>query len=197
MHPRHRGVDARAAMKRLMDVLLSLAALIVLSPLMLAAAAAIIVESGRPVLFRQARVGRGGAEFGMFKFRSMVRNAASIGPYFTGANDPRITRVGRFLRRTSIDELPQLLNVLRGDMSLVGPRPDVMAQKALYTEADWARRCSVRPGITGLAQARLRSEATPEQRLALDMDYVDHAGLWLDLRILAWTVGRLTGRGSN
>ena len=124
-----------------------------------------------PVLFRQTRLGLHGREFGMFKFRSMVKNAASIGPYFTSDNDPRITRVGRFIRRTSIDELPQILNVLRGDMSLVGPRPDVPAQRALYSDADWAQRCSVRPGITGLAQAllpfRLQRGAASGRRPAL------------------------------
>ena len=109
----------------------------------------------------------------------------------------RQVRVGRFIRRTSLDELPQLLNVLLGHMSPVGPRPDVPAQRALYSEADWAARCSVRPGVTGLAQARLRSAATPEQRLALDLQYAREAGLWLDLRILWWTLGRLSGRGSN
>ena len=98
-----------------MDVVLSLLALLVLSPLLVATSLAIALESGRPVLFRQIRLGLHGREFGMFKFRSMVKNAASIGPYFTSANDPRITRVGRFIRRTSIDEQPQILNVLRGD----------------------------------------------------------------------------------
>jgi lipopolysaccharide/colanic/teichoic acid biosynthesis glycosyltransferase len=184
-------------MKRLLDVMLSLLALLLLSPLMLATAAAIALETGFPVLLRQQRVGRGGVDFGMLKFRSMVKNAAAIGPHFTSSDDPRITRVGRFIRRTSLDELPQLLNVLKGDMSLVGPRPDVPAQRAEYTEADWAERCSVRPGITGLAQARLRSEATPAQRLALDLQYVREGGLALDLRILGWTLARLAGAGSN
>ncbi|MGE4242770.1 sugar transferase [Ramlibacter sp.] len=184
-------------MKRAMDVLLSLLALAALSPVLVAAALAIAWEDGRPVFFRQIRVGRGGREFGMFKFRSMVKNAAAIGPYFTAGDDPRITRVGRLLRRTSIDELPQLLNVLRGDMSLVGPRPDVPAQRSLYTEADWAVRCSVRPGLTGLAQAELRSEATPEQRLALDLRYAREHDVRMDLCIMARTVGRLAGRGAN
>ena len=133
----------------------------------------------------------------MFKFRSMVRDAAAIGPFNTAAGDPRITRVGRFIRRTSLDELPQLLNVLAGDMSLVGPRPDVPVHRSLYSDADWAERCSVRPGITGLAQALLRSEGTEDQRRELDLRYVREQSLWLDLRIMAWTVGRLTGRGSN
>jgi lipopolysaccharide/colanic/teichoic acid biosynthesis glycosyltransferase len=184
-------------MKRLADMLLSLAALAVLSPLLLATGLAIALESGRPVLFRQARLGLGGREFAMYKFRSMVRDAASIGPWHTASDDPRVTRVGRWIRRTSIDELPQLLNVLKGDMSLIGPRPDVPAQRSLYADADWALRCSVRPGITGLAQAQLRSDATPAQRLALDLRYAREHSLWLDLKILGLTLGRLTGKGAN
>jgi lipopolysaccharide/colanic/teichoic acid biosynthesis glycosyltransferase len=184
-------------MKRAIDVLLSLVALALLSPLLLATAIAIALEDGRPVLFRQVRVGRGGREFGMHKFRSMVKNAASIGPYYTSSDDPRITRVGRFIRRTSLDELPQLFNVIQGDMSLVGPRPDVPAQRELYTDEEWQLRCSVRPGITGLAQAELRSEATPEQRLALDLRYAREHSVLMDLCIIAKTAGRLAGRGSN
>ena len=184
-------------MKRAMDIVLSLVALCALSPLLLAAALTIAVETGLPVLFRQTRVGLNGREFGMFKFRSMVKNAASIGPYFTTDNDPRITRVGRFIRRTSIDELPQLINVLRGDMSLVGPRPDVPAQRSLYSEADWAQRCSVRPGITGLAQALYRSDSTEVQRLEADLRYTREASLWLDLKICWWTLRRLGGQGAN
>ena len=184
-------------MKRMMDLMFSLSALVLLFPLMLVIAMAVAAESGRPVLFVQQRIGRGGREFSMFKFRSMVKNAAALGPYHTSSNDPRSTRVGRFIRRTSLDELPQLLNVLKGDMSLVGPRPDVPAQRANYSEADWNERCSVRPGITGLAQAKLRSQATPAQRLALDLQYVRECSLALDLRILGWTLARVGGQGSN
>ena len=180
-----------------MDIALSLITLLALSPLLLAAALAIALESGWPVLFRQTRVGLKGREFGMFKFRSMVKNAASLGPYFTQADDPRITRVGRFLRRTSIDELPQLINVLKGDMSLVGPRPDVPAQRSLYSDADWAQRCSMRPGITGLAQALYRSDSTEAQRLEADLRYIREASLWLDLEICWWTLRRLGGQGAN
>jgi lipopolysaccharide/colanic/teichoic acid biosynthesis glycosyltransferase len=184
-------------MKRLMDIVLSLVALVLLSPVLVLAALAIILDSGMPVLFRQTRIGIGGREFGMYKFRSMVRDAASVGPWFTQDGDPRITRVGRFLRRSSIDELPQIINVLAGDMSLVGPRPDVPAQRELYSAADWAQRCSVRPGITGLAQAIIRSEGTPQERLALDLRYTREAGVWLDIKIMFWTLGRLGGKGSN
>jgi lipopolysaccharide/colanic/teichoic acid biosynthesis glycosyltransferase len=184
-------------MKRAFDVSLSLIALILFSPVLAAAAAAIAMESGRPILFRQTRLGLGGREFQIYKFRSMVRNAATVGPYHTADDDPRITTVGRFLRRTSIDELPQLFNVLAGDMSLVGPRPDVPAQRGLYRDADWAERCSVRPGLTGLAQALIRSGGAPGERLALDLRYVREASLGLDFKILWWTLSRLSGKESN
>jgi lipopolysaccharide/colanic/teichoic acid biosynthesis glycosyltransferase len=183
--------------KRLFDILVALLALLLLAPLLLGTALAVAIDSGWPVLFRQTRVGRGGREFGMFKFRSMVKNAAATGPYFTARDDPRITRVGRFIRRTSLDELPQLFNVLKGDMSLVGPRPDVPAQRSLYTEADWAQRCSLRPGLTGLAQALYRSDSTEAQRLEADLRYVREHNLRMDLRILLMTVRRLGGQGSN
>jgi lipopolysaccharide/colanic/teichoic acid biosynthesis glycosyltransferase len=184
-------------MKRLLDVLVSLAALVILAPVFAAAAIAIVAETGRPVLFRQNRVGLHGREFRMLKFRSMVRDAETIGPYHTVSQDPRVTRVGRFIRRTSIDELPQLINVLRGEMSLVGPRPDVPAQRALYSDEQWVLRCSVRPGLTGLAQALLRSEATFGQRLDLDLRYAREASLWLDIKIMAMTVRLLGGAGAN
>lgn len=184
-------------MKRLLDIVISLAALIALSPVLLLAALAIAIDNGFPVLFRQTRLGLGGREFSMLKFRSMRKNAAATGPYFTQANDPRITKVGHFIRRTSVDELPQIINVLRGDMSLVGPRPDVPAQRSLYNDADWAQRCSVRPGITGLAQAKIRSEGTGDERLALDLEYTRQASVWFDLKIMWWTLARLSGKGGN
>lgn len=184
-------------MKRLMDVALSFAALLLLSPLLLATAICVVLDSGWPALFVQQRVGRGGREFGMLKFRSMVRSAAADGSYMTDSNDPRVTRIGRFIRRASLDELPQLFNVLKGEMSLVGPRPDVPAQRADYSETHWRERCSVRPGITGLAQAKLRSQATRAERLALDLQYVRQHGIALDLKILVWTLARLGGQASN
>jgi lipopolysaccharide/colanic/teichoic acid biosynthesis glycosyltransferase len=183
-------------MKRAFDVTLSLFALVLLSPVFALAALSIALESGLPIFFRQPRLGLDGREFAMYKFRSMVKDAAAVGPYYTASDDPRITPVGRLLRRTSVDELPQLLNVLAGDMSLVGPRPDVSVQRALYSEAEWSLRCSVRPGITGLAQALLRSEATEAQRLALDLRYAREHDFWLDLKIIGWTLARL-GKGSN
>jgi lipopolysaccharide/colanic/teichoic acid biosynthesis glycosyltransferase len=184
-------------MKRLMDIVFSLAALLALSPILILTAMAIAMEGGFPVIFRQTRIGLGGREFEMFKFRSMRKNAAATGPYFTETNDVRITRVGRLIRRTSIDELPQIINVLRGDMSLVGPRPDVPAQRGLYTADDWARRCSVRPGITGLAQVNGRSDSTFELRLHFDLEYVGQATWWRDLQIMWMTARQLGGKQSN
>lgn len=182
-------------MKRLLDVVLSLLALVLLSPLLFVTALAVALDSGFPVLFRQTRVGLHGRTFEMLKFRSMQKDAT--GPYFTSVGDARITRVGRFIRQTSLDELPQLFNVLAGDMSLVGPRPDVPAQRGLYADGDWHARCSVRPGITGLAQALYRSDSSESQRLAADLRYVHDASLWLDIKILFWTLRRLGGQGSN
>jgi lipopolysaccharide/colanic/teichoic acid biosynthesis glycosyltransferase len=173
------------------------AGLLLLAPLFAVVAAAIVLETRGPVLFRQQRVGLNGRTFGIYKFRSMVRDAAAHGPYFTSDGDPRITRVGRWLRRTSVDEMPQLLNVLQGHMSLVGPRPDVPQQRSLYDEDDWLLRCSVRPGITGLAQASLRSSATFGQRLALDLRYVRERSFWLDVRIMADTLRSIRSGHSN
>ena len=188
-------------MKRTIDILFSLFALVVLSPLLLVTVVCIVLESGRTVFFVQQRCGLQGRTFGMLKFRSMVKNADAIGPYFTAAGDTRITRTGRWIRRTSVDELPQIINVLRGDMSLVGPRPDVPAQRGLYTDAEWAERCSVRPGITGLAQVVNRSGGSEAERLALDLHYVRSIkrgfGVLLDAKIMAMTFGRLTGKGAN
>lgn len=185
-------------MKRLFDIALSAALLALLAPLLLAVAAACALVQGPPVLFCQQRVGRNGRLFTMYKFRSMRPDAAATGPHCTdGIGDERITRLGRWLRRSSIDELPQLLNVLRGQMSLVGPRPDLPVQRALYSAAQWQARCSVRPGITGLAQALYRSDATHAQRLEADLRYARQASLWLDLRILLWTLRRLGGKAAN
>jgi lipopolysaccharide/colanic/teichoic acid biosynthesis glycosyltransferase len=183
-------------LKRVFDIAVALIALAVLWPVFLVVALAIRLDSPGPALFRQTRVGIGGQSFPMLKFRSMVVDAERVGGYSTAVGDPRITRVGHFIRRTSLDELPQLFNVLRGDMSWVGPRPDVPAQKGNYSDADWQARHRVRPGITGLAQATLRSAATPAQRLALDLEYVERASLLFDLKILLLTVRQVLGKGS-
>lgn len=156
-----------------------------------------MLDSPGGAIFRQKRVGLGGRLFDVLKFRSMVTNADKIGGYSTADGDARITRSGRFIRKTSLDELPQLINVLKGEMSLVGPRPDTPMQEANYSPKEWAKRCSVRPGITGLAQATLRSEATPEERTRLDLDYVDRAGVGFDLQILGMTIRQVLFKGGN
>lgn len=184
-------------MKRAFDLAASLVLLAVLWPLMLAVAIWIALDSPGGAVYRQKRVGKGGKLFEIYKFRSMVAEADRIGGHATADGDPRITKPGRLVRKTSIDELPQLVNVLKGDMSLVGPRPDTPMQEANYIPQDWAKRCSVRPGITGLAQATLRSDATPQERTRLDLEYVDRAGLGFDLRILAMTLRQVLFRGGN
>jgi lipopolysaccharide/colanic/teichoic acid biosynthesis glycosyltransferase len=185
-------------MKRLFDMAGSLVLLVFASPLIVLVALLIKLESKGPVLFKQERVGRYGRVFDMYKFRSMVVDAAGQGPYFTRNNDPRITRLGTFIRKTSIDELPQLFNVAKGDMSLVGPRPNVPVQYSGYTQEQWDKRNSVRPGITGLAQAELRSAATADQRTYLDLEYVDKASLVFDIWIILLTVKQvLITKGGN
>ena len=176
------------AVKRALDVLAASASLVAVSPLLAAIAAAIRVESPGPVILRQPRVGRGGRDFPMFKFRTMVVDAHTLGAgWLVAENDPRITRVGAFLRKWSLDELPQLANVLRGDMSIVGPRPTLRYQVEQYTPFQ-RRRLEVRPGITGWAQISGRNELTWPQRIEFDVWYVDHRSLSLDAKILARTL---------
>lgn len=182
--------------KRLLDIIISVIVLVVIFPVLLFVVVWIKIDSKGPAFFVQKRVGLDGDEFGIYKFRTMVVDAETRGPYNTQENDPRITRAGAFLRKTSIDELPQLINVLKGEMSLVGPRPNLMRQKIEYTEQEWDKRNSVRPGITGLAQARLRSMATPEQRTQMDLEYVDRYGVIFDMMIMLMTVRRLFSGGS-
>ena len=186
------------AVKWIADRIAAAVLLVLLAPVMLAVAVWILLDTGRPVLLRQERVGKGGAPFRMLKFRTMVQNAPELGlslgltedKFGIVPDDPRITRSGRTLRRLNLDELPQLWNVLVGQMSLVGPRPDVVEQVQNYEPAD-RRRLDVRPGITGLAQVEGREEIPWEQRFKLDAEYVDKWSLGLDLRILVRTVTQL------
>ncbi|WP_252179561.1 sugar transferase [Endozoicomonas sp. 4G] len=184
-------------MKRLFDILVSLLAIICFFPLFVVVAVAIKLDSKGSVLFTQARIGLHGKTFSIYKFRSMVSDATEKGPYFTVGNDSRITRVGSFIRKTSIDELPQLINVLQGSMSIVGPRPNVPEQKKEYTQAQWQLRNSVKPGITGLAQATLRSEATPEQRTELDLEYAKKMSMITDFKIILMTIKQVLSKGGN
>jgi lipopolysaccharide/colanic/teichoic acid biosynthesis glycosyltransferase len=176
-----------AIIRRLLDIVLSAAALLLSAPLLLAAVIAIKRESRGPALYRQRRSGLDGEPFDMLKLRTMVDGAEHIGAGLAvNANDSRITRVGALLRRTSLDELPNLLNVLRGEMSLVGPRPTLPAQVAQYTPRQ-RERLSVKPGITGWAQINGRASLPWSERIELDLHYVEHRSLLLDLQILART----------
>jgi exopolysaccharide biosynthesis polyprenyl glycosylphosphotransferase len=208
------------ALKRVLDVLGSLLGLILLSPLLLAIAMAIKVTSRGPVLFCQERVGRYGTRFTFLKFRSMyvsndetihreyvkqliTNNAASEDAggsknrVFKIKNDPRVTAVGRFLRRTSLDELPQLFNVLQGEMSLVGPRPPIPYEYACYNTWHRRRLLTVKPGITGLWQVRGRSRVSFDDMVRLDLKYAESWSVWLDLKILCMTPAAvLSGEGA-
>jgi len=196
-------VARQRTLKRLFDVAICLVVLPIVIPVALICAIAIRLDSPGPVLMRQSRTGQFGRRFPMFKFRTMVANAeelkASLAhlnilppPDFKIPNDPRITRVGRFLRKTSLDELPQILNVLRGDMSLVGPRPTSFAAS---TYRLWhMERLEVRPGITGIWQVRARGTSTFDERLRMDIEYIDRMSFLLDLQIILWTIGSLARR---
>jgi len=181
---------------RALDILIAAAALVLTSPVLALAALAIRLESSGPVIYRHSRVGRHGSPFELWKLRTMVQGAERLGAgLYIEPGDARITRTGRLLRRFSLDELPNLVNVLRGEMSVVGPRPTVAEQVDRYTPHQ-RRRLEVKPGITGWAQVNGRASLPWPDRIELDVWYVDHRSVTLDLRILARTVRMLlTGRG--
>jgi exopolysaccharide biosynthesis polyprenyl glycosylphosphotransferase len=194
-------------MRRLFDLVLATGTIVFLLPVWLAIAIAVKTTSRGPILYRQTRVGRGGKHFKMVKFRTMVRDADRMtdalidlnhadGPLFKIPDDPRITRVGRVLRRYSLDELPQLLNVLAGDMSLVGPRPPLPEEVSTYE--DWHHeRLAVTPGITGLWQVSGRSDLAFEDYMRLDLFYIENWSISYDLYILAKTIPTVvSGKGS-
>jgi len=178
------------ALKRVIDVLGASTALVVLSPLLAVVAVLVRVRMGPPVLFRQLRPGREGRPFELTKFRTMTDQRGPDGTLLPDAQ--RLTALGRFLRRTSIDELPELVNVVRGDMSLVGPRPLLMEYLPRYS-AEQARRHEVRPGVTGWTQVNGRNELTWDEKFALDVWYVEHRSTRLDLEILGRTVSQVLG----
>jgi lipopolysaccharide/colanic/teichoic acid biosynthesis glycosyltransferase len=180
-------------LKRALDILIAGAGLFVASPALALAALAIKLDDGGPVFYRQRRVGWRGRDLDLLKLRTMVVGAESQGAgWAVNEGDPRITRVGRVLRRLSLDEVPQLWNVLRGEMSIVGPRPTLAYQVEKYTPRQ-RRRLEVKPGITGWAQIHGRARLPWDERIELDVWYVDHRSLWLDLRILARTPFALLG----
>jgi lipopolysaccharide/colanic/teichoic acid biosynthesis glycosyltransferase len=181
---------------RALDIVLAGVGLAIGSPLLAAAALAIRLESRGPAFYKQRRVGKGGEPFELWKLRTMVPGAEAMGAgIYVLEGDPRITRVGRLLRRLSLDELPNLVNVLKGDMAIVGPRPTIQEQVARYTDRQ-RRRLDVKPGITGWAQVNGRTSLPWPDRIELDIWYVENRSLRLDLRILARTVRMLvTGHG--
>jgi lipopolysaccharide/colanic/teichoic acid biosynthesis glycosyltransferase len=182
--------------KRVLDVAISVAVLLVASPLLAIAAAAIKLTSRGPVFYRQRRIGQSGHPFALWKLRTMVQGAETIGAGLSvNLDDPRITRVGAVLRRFSLDELPNLLNVLKGEMSVVGPRPTIQVQVEQYSDRQ-RRRLEVKPGITGWAQVNGRAALPWSERIELDVWYVENQSLWLDLKILGRTLGMwLRGHG--
>jgi exopolysaccharide biosynthesis polyprenyl glycosylphosphotransferase len=200
--------DTRLVIKRMLDVGIAGLGFVLVSPVMLLIALAIRLDGHGPVIFAQERFGFNKRRFRMYKFRTMITDAEALqatledkneaaGPVFKIKDDPRVTRVGKFLRKTSLDELPQLWNVLRGDMSLVGPRPLPLRDVHRFNESWLMRRFSVRPGVTGLWQVSGRSDLTFSRWVALDLQYIDRWSLGLDLKILAMTVPAvLKGRGA-
>ena len=190
----------RHCLKRLIDTVTAALALLVFSPVMLLAAAAVRLDSRGPAIFRQRRLGLHGKEFDMYKFRSMVQGAEHTGSgVYSGKGDARVTRVGRFLRATSIDELPQAVNILKGDMSLIGPRPPLTYHPwplEEYTE-EQRHMFDVRPGITGWAQVHGRKGVEWHERIRLNNWYVDHLSFGLDLKIFFLTIWKVLRNDDN
>jgi lipopolysaccharide/colanic/teichoic acid biosynthesis glycosyltransferase len=197
----HRSPQWYTTVKRLLDIAFSLLLLVLLSPVLLLAALAVLLTMGRPVLFAQERLGKDMKPFRVHKFRTMVRDAeAASGPVLAEEEDPRITPVGRVLRRFRIDELPQLVNIAMGEMSFVGPRPEraFFADDFVRDIPGYRERFRIKPGATGLAQVSGGYATTPERKLKYDLIYMYHGNLLMDVRIVADTIRVvLTGRGSR
>jgi len=180
-----------------LDFLFSLIALIFFTPIFLIISLIIKIKDPGPIFFKQERVGKDEKIFLIYKFRTMVVNADKIGPVLTQNDDPRITPIGKFLRRTSIDELPQLINIIKGEMSLIGPRPEVPSIVKTYT-TDQRRVFQVRPGLSGWAQIHGRDELSIEEKSLLDLEYVEKISFWLDFKIFIRTFPVLfSSRGVN
>ena len=198
-----KGFSFYEVIKRTIDIVCSFVGILVLSPLFIVIAIIIKLTSKGPVFFSQKRVGKHGREFDMYKFRSMVVNAEELkeklaaqnemsGPMFKMKDDPRVTKVGKFIRKTSIDELPQLWNILKGDMSLVGPRPSLPKEVAQFE--DWMyKRLDVKPGLTCYWQVSGRNNIDFEDWMKLDIRYVKERNLWIDIKLIFKTVGVLFG----
>jgi undecaprenyl phosphate N,N'-diacetylbacillosamine 1-phosphate transferase len=185
----------RSPLKRIFDICMAAAACIILAPILLLAFAAIRLSSSGPAVFKQQRAGKDGKPFTFYKFRTMKVDVEPFGPSPKSGQDPRLTRAGKFLREYSLDELPQLFNILKGDMSIVGPRPLYLSQMAEWNERQ-KKRLLVKPGLTGLAQISGRGEITHEAKLELDVEYVEKASLWFDIKIIFKTFTQIIGRKS-
>jgi lipopolysaccharide/colanic/teichoic acid biosynthesis glycosyltransferase len=172
--------------KRFLDIILSIVLLIISIPIIIIVAIAIKLDSKGPVFFVQDRTGLNGKPFKMIKFRGMVNNASDIGPELTQRDDPRITKVGKILRRTSIDEIPQMFNVLKGDMSLVGPRPEITSITSKYSE-EQKEIFNFKPGVTGYSQINGRQLLSPDKRVKMEVEYYRKANFWSDALIAAST----------
>lgn len=190
----------RTFFKRFLDIVISLAVLLILWPLMLIVALAVKVSSPGPALFKQERIGKNGKVFRILKFRSMYLDSEHTGSgVYSGNGDARVTKIGKILRATSIDELPQIINILKGDMSLIGPRPPLTYHPWPYEEYDDEQRhmFGVRPGITGWAQVHGRKEVEWHERIRLNVWYVEHVNLWLDIKIFFMTIFKVLRNDNN
>lgn len=183
-------------LKRFTDILFSIIVLLLSLPLFIIAMIAIKLDSKGPVFFIHERTGYKGKPFKMIKFRGMIDNALAYGPELTQENDPRITRVGKILRRTSFDEVPQFINVLKGEMSIIGPRPEIISITNTYNE--YQRKVfDYKPGITGISQINGRQKLTPDQRTKMEIEYYEKENFWSDLKILSKTISVvLTNEGN-
>ncbi len=182
--------------KRFTDIIISIITLILFSPILLISMIAVKLDSKGPAFFLHERTGLNGKPFKMIKFRGMVDNALAVGPELTQPNDPRITRVGKILRRTSIDEIPQVINVLKGEMSIIGPRPEIISITSKYN--DYQKKVfEFKPGITGISQVSGRQMLTPDERTKMEIDYYSKETFWSDLKIFIKTfIVILTNEGN-
>jgi exopolysaccharide biosynthesis polyprenyl glycosylphosphotransferase len=197
---REKPISLYPVCKRIFEIIFSISLLLFTLPLMVVVAIAIKLESRGPIFYKQERVGLNGKIFSIYKFRSMRVDAEKNGPQWAAKNDPRVTRVGKFIRKTRIDELPQLINILKGDMSLIGPRPErpVFTEQFAKEIPGFKKRLQVKPGLTGWAQVNGGYEMTPKEKFEMDMYYIENESLRLDLEILlrtVWVV--LSGHGAR
>lgn len=190
----------RHFIKRLVDIIIAVLVLVILSPVFLITAAAVKLESKGPAIFEQRRLGLNGKEFNIYKFRSMVNNAEHTGSgVYSGKDDARVTKVGRMIRAASVDELPQVVNILKGDMSLIGPRPPLTYHPWPFHEytQEQRRMFEVRPGITGWAQVHGRKDVEWHKRIEMNVWYVDHMSFWLDMKIFFMTIIKVAENADN